>query len=498
MILTILSILVCLHIQGNNDPEGLKQNGVVAEIDSLKITAEEFYLSYEYGPAFPKRKNDSKERYLNYMINEKLLALDGYSRKIDTTEQAVETLNEYRNDIMTEELFKQDILSKVKIERHEIDSAVSKKNIILEIKWLFAADDEKIKSYLTQLKSGISFDSLFSQQINDTVFFDNRYMKIDRDRLGIKNPALAAIADSLKAGEISLPVHTNDGWYIIKLENASEDLITTESEFEKAEQEAVSSIKKYKMDKLSDKYVNELMMQHNPVIKRDAFNFLRSYLGNLLLSKEKYSNWNLSGKLASAVNNLNNSGEENHALASLVQLIDGKFTITDFLTWYRSRSHYINLNENDLKSFSASLENLIWRMVRDRLLAQKAFERGFNNAETVIKQTNWWKDKIISSMVKNEITTSVLLGNKEVKTGNKNDSLKVSAEIDEEFNEKLLRRILSLKKNHKININKKLLGQINVSVENDPRAVEFYIVKQGTLIPRTPYPTIDKEWAKWE
>jgi hypothetical protein len=98
-------------------------------------------------------------------------------------------------------------------------------------------------------------------------------------------------------------------------------------------------------------------------------------------------------------------------------------------------------------------------MVRDRLLAQKAFERGFNNAETVIKQTNWWRDKIISSMVKNEITNSVLLENKEVKTGNKNDSLKVSAEIDEEFNEKLLRKILSLKKNHKIDINKKLLDQ---------------------------------------
>jgi len=485
-------------VQGNNSPEGINQSGVVAEIDSLKITAEEFYLSYEYGPAFPKRKNDSKERYLNYMINEKLLALDGYSRKIDTTGQAVEALNELRNDLAAEELFKQDILSKVKIEKREIDSAVSKKNIILEIKWLFAANDERLTSYLNQLKSGISFDSLFNQQLNDTVFFDNRYMKIERDLLGKKNPALAAIADSLKAGEISLPVHTNDGWYIIKLENASEDLITTESEYETAEQEAVSSIKKYKMDKLSDVYVNELMKQHNPVIKRDAFNFLRSYLGNLLLSKEKYSDWNLSEKLTSAVNNLNNSGEENYTKALLVELNDGKFTIAEFLTWYRSRSHYINLNESDLKSFSVSLENLIWRMVRDRLLAQKAFERGFNNAETVIKQTNWWRDKIISSMVKNEITNSVLLENKEVKTGNKNDSMKVSAEIDEEFNEKLLRKILSLKKNHKTVINKKLLNQINVSVENDPRAVEFYIVKQGTLIPRTPYPTIDKDWAKWE
>jgi len=31
----------------------------------------------EVGPIFPKRKDNSRQAYLNYMINEKLLALDG-------------------------------------------------------------------------------------------------------------------------------------------------------------------------------------------------------------------------------------------------------------------------------------------------------------------------------------------------------------------------------------------------------------------------------------
>jgi hypothetical protein len=219
MILNIL-FTACFLLRGGENPKRLNHDGIVAEVDSLKITAGEFFLSYEYGPAFPKREKNSKERYLNYMINEKLLALDGYSRRIDTTEQALETLNEFRNDLAAEELFKHDILNKVKIEQPEIDSVVGKKNMILEIKWLYAEDDNKIKSYLNRLKSGVSFDSLFHQQINDSVSADDRYMKIDRYRLERKNAALAGIVDSLKAGGISLPVHADDGCYIVKLENA--------------------------------------------------------------------------------------------------------------------------------------------------------------------------------------------------------------------------------------------------------------------------------------
>ena len=478
--------------------EGIKGNNIIAQIDSIKISAQEFYFSYEYGPAFVKRDRDSKERYLDYMINEKLMALDGYSRGIDTSKQTIDMLDEFKNDIASEELFKQDILSRIKIEESEIDSVISKKNLVLEIKWLYAKDDEDVKSYLTQIKSGLTFDSLYSEQFKDSVYRDDRYMKIDRYLLERKNPMLAGVVDSLRVGEVSFPLHTDDGWYIVKLENVTQNLITTESEYERMRQESVNSLKKEKMDKLSDQYVNEIMTEHNPIIKRDAFNFLRSYLGNVSLPHKKYTDWNLSEKLSTAIKNLNVSNENEYAQTTLVELKNGKFTINDFLTWFRNRSLYISLNEKDLKDFSISLENLIWRMVRDRLLAQEAIEKGLANTESVMKQSRWWKDKIVSSIVRNEITNSVILDNKETKVNSNVDSSKEQTGINEEFNAKLLRKILALKKKYKVSINKDLLNEIHVSDEDNPGAVNFYFVKQGGLIPRTPYPTIDSDWINWE
>ena len=51
------------------DENSKNKNEIVAQIGAIKITAEEFIYSYEFGPAFPKRKDNSKRTHLNYMIN---------------------------------------------------------------------------------------------------------------------------------------------------------------------------------------------------------------------------------------------------------------------------------------------------------------------------------------------------------------------------------------------------------------------------------------------
>ncbi len=92
--------------KAGNQNKNFPLKGIIAKLDTLKISAEEFYYGYEFGPAFVKREKESKEKYLNYLINEKLMALDGYSRGLDTTAIVVDMLKEYKNDLATEELFK--------------------------------------------------------------------------------------------------------------------------------------------------------------------------------------------------------------------------------------------------------------------------------------------------------------------------------------------------------------------------------------------------------
>ena len=173
---------------------------IVASIGSINITAEEFSNNYEFGHAFVKRKSDSKIRHLNYMINEKLLALDGYSRNIDGNDEIASIIKDFENDLATEEMFKEDILKNVEISEEEIDTVVTHKQLELDIRWLYAKNNKEKDDLLLELNIGISFDSLYQSQFEDSIYLDDRSMKINRYQLGKKNPELAAIIDTLPFG----------------------------------------------------------------------------------------------------------------------------------------------------------------------------------------------------------------------------------------------------------------------------------------------------------
>jgi hypothetical protein len=207
----------------------------------------------------------------------------------------------------------------------------------------------------------------------------------------------------------------------------------------------------------------------------------------------------MSGKLDAALNELQVT-KDNVGQSVLVVMNEGNVTLKEFLNWYQNRSQYIKLNKNDLQSFSKSLENLIWRMLRDKLLSEKAYERNFHQTMAFKKQTKWWKDKIVYSAVKKDIVESIALENEENKF-NSLDSLDIEhnkEKINTEITRRLFLRLNELKKKYEININEDVLEKTYVSEENNPKAIDFYTVKKGGLIPRTPYPTIDFEWINWE
>lgn len=500
--LLILFLLISVNIKSQglfeeSNKNTVDVNDIVATIGTLNLTVGEFFYSYEYGPAFAKREKNSKNIYLKYMINEKLLAIDGYANKLLEKDEARNMLDDIQADLATEEMFKDEILNKVNISKDELESGIERKQNTLQLKWLFSTDEQTIINYANQLDRGIKFDSLFNLQLNDSVFANDREMKTTEFDLIKKNRVLAKIIENLKPGEISHPINTDDGWYIIEFDNKWKNMLTGETEYDKVKSEVNEVLMKTKIDSLSDVYVNKLMLEENPVIQRNVADVLKYYIAKNILSDETNSKWEIRNKLDSALAKLGFNKNDNYKSLIIAKGKKTNFTLEEFLSWFWNRDQYFKIPGDSFLNYSFALEKIIWQMVRDKILVREAKEKKYFDNNWVKTQTGWWRDKIVYSAEINKLSNSVMIEyeRKMVPTNSKESK---DAYLSSELTKKMLHKLLELKREYKITVNQNVLDKIKVSSENEPKSVDVYYIKKGSMIPRNPFPTISAEWAAWE
>jgi hypothetical protein len=250
------------------------------------------------------------------------------------------------------------------------------------------------------------------------------------------------------------------------------------------------------MDEYSDKYVDSLLRNAEPVIDGKAFQIIRTYVGKFELPKETFDEWNLQKLYDKAYSEL--AGNKKTAASSfvLVRLNDTILTVGDFIHWYNQRVDYLKFPKTDKKAFSASIEGLIWRMVRDNVLTSVAARKGMMDLPVVKSQAEWWKDKILYALVRDDMGNTLTL-----KISDQKQSLlkpKTNEDMSSEINKMLLRKLNALKSKYKIKINDAILNKIVVQDENNPKAIDMYIVKKGGIYPHPAFPSIDKYWQMWE
>lgn len=489
-----------------------KHTDVVAEVGEIDITAGEFVVNYEFGPAFLKRIPDSKQRYLEVMINEKLLALEGYARGLDDSPEVKRSLLEVEGDLITEELYKEDVLSIVDVSEQELTEAVEKSRETVSVQWLFTESMDQIIEWKKALDQGISFDSLFFDQLSDSISLDDRMMEKTRFRIDLDNPSLGRIVDTLQYNEPSLPIKVNEGWYIVNIHNVTRDVIMTESQHAQQRERAKRKLLQYKAERLADQYVHGMMMQQNATIKREAFNRLMAHIGKMALRPEKYEEWELAAFLDE---NSNGNFIEINGNAVLVQYDSGEIAVADFVDWYQIRKKYFHFDISSKINFFGSLQRTIWQMMRDKLLIERAYERGLHKLPSVREQKEWWEEKIVYSAMKLEMAKDVNVTEEKLRDyyqKNLNEFTNAKGEVvpfekargnvisafqSQEYMARVYREILKLKKKYQIEIDEKLLADIGVENEGNPQAIDVYVVKKGGTLPRQAYPTIDWEWRAW-
>lgn len=489
---------------------------VVARVGPSAITARQFLLAYEFGPAFPKRQKDSKRRFLEYMINEKLLALGAADRGGRAAPEVKRSVSEVVDDLATEELYREDILSKVRVTEGELQDAIAAQRTQYSLRWIYAPTRGGIDQFRDLLSHGLGFDSAFALQLGDSVKPDLRSWETTRFKVRTLRPALAAVADTLKVGIPSAPFEGPDGWYILCLGTVTFDAITSESEEIRQRHDGQRALTQQKADSLSDLYINRLMLDHRPVIEPRTFGILGAYLGQTWLPEERrnsvYRSQSIDRETAlAAVANIDRFAKE-----PLVRMKDRMVTLGRFLSWYRVRDTVLRLRTSSLPAYLSSLQAVVWKMVRDGLLIERATKREMPKRESVRTQKGWWEDKVLYALEKKRLTDSISISDDELRSYYRDharayrDSSGKSLSFDQakenvrkdyysfEVMKQLLHRIIALKRKYPVELYEDVLRTLPVDTENDPKAIDVYIAKKGGTFPHPAFPTIDYDWQAWQ
>jgi hypothetical protein len=500
-------VAVCFsYLEAQND------SSIVATVGSYQISSYDLLTSYEFGPAFVKRRRDPLREHLKYMIYERLLALEAERNGLNTAGFVQERIKALEEDGAVEQLYKQDILSQVKLSEKQIAKDTRKAKIAISLRWIFKPTKSEVEQTKKMIVAGAPFDSLYALQFDSTVNADSRSLETTLLKLEQDNEELSKTVSTMSVGNISQPVQGKDGYYIFRLDKALQNPITTESEYTELKNQAIEIRTKLIADGLADQYVKNIMRQHTPVIKAEGFNILRAYLADKGLSRDTKVKWDIPSVFwtEAGPQPIRNSGK--YLSRPLVTFGSRTMTIRDYAQWYDIRQ--FQFDTRSLEAFNSSVKKTIWKVVQNKLLSEEAYRRGLDRLPFVANETKKWEAKLLYLSQRATLARTINASDSVLKIyysahkklyrnaqGKPMDFAPVRESVKSDYfsSEELLllvKTIESLKQKYPVTINEELLQRLSRKTESDPRAIEIIFYKPGGTFPRVAFPTIDEAWSK--
>ncbi len=483
---------------------------VVATVGRFSITRQDLLDSYEFGPAFVKRLPDPLRKHLEFMIDERLLALDAEQLKYDTTQFVRERVSALEEDLTVDELYKDEVRSKVKLSEKEIEAGVQKSKTNLRLRWIFSGNKQKAEQVSHQLKSGASFDSLYNLQVDSTSEkkLETTLLKLERDV-----PEFANGIRTLKTKQISAPLQGPDGYYIVHIDQVWQNPLTPETEYEKLKHETVEALRTSKADKLAGELVRTKMKSANPVIKAEGFNIIRAYLADKGLSRDTQVKWNIPSTFMTEAGPVPINASDKFLRRPLVTFAGQTLNVRDYVRWFDVRQ--FQLKRSSLAAFNSSVKQTIWKMVQDRMLSREAYARGLNKRPEVRHEAKKWEAKLLYLAGRSHLMRTISISDsmlkkqyqqekkryrdadgKQLTFEKARDQVRLDVYFDAETGT-LFRTLQQLRKKYEVDINEEAVKQLDARVSRDPNAIDVMFYKPGGTFPRVAFPSIDERWQSF-
>lgn len=260
------------------------ENKVLAIIGSDEITVGEFKDRFEFMPHlnYSDSNIDSiKMEFLYSLIAEKLWALEALQLRIDTFETIKHSLHSLQNLFVKDELYKQEVESKIVITNDEISKGLSNINRIISVSIITSPDSIEIWNLFDAFQSGLRFDSMLVVMGMPEKRFEIKYGSLEDE-------AVEDMLYSLNLNEITKPVKSKDHWFIFKLVGDHKDTSIDLSN-DHSKNIVLKKLKDRKAQKLGRNFLDNLLGGESITADRKLFDVFTEKLIEVLKRRSEKS-----------------------------------------------------------------------------------------------------------------------------------------------------------------------------------------------------------------
>ena len=431
------------------------------------------------------------------MINEKILALEGYNLGFDNSEKVKILEQKLLDELLIEELFSENVNSKIDIKPAEVEQAILKSKVSWKMNFWFEKEKEQADFIHNEMKKN-GFKNTVSEilRFNPEVKLQEKDFETDYITWLELAPEILEKIKDLSIHDISEPIKLDGGYYIFQIQDLRREPI---SDFNlKDQHERFRQILYYR--KLKDeagKYVVSVMKPKKVVTSgKTLYELTKVYM----TWKQDTTKLKFTDFVTEQKNNLLSK--------SLVTFSQENWNVLDFL----KRFDPTNIDDKifNKENIGGEISKQVALKVRDEVLTKLALENDLDKNKNVQKQMKEWRDKWTYDETRRYYLKEIMISDEDAeKYFNKNiKSFQINFDeppIYEDYKNTakrfayihqaeniLINEIDSLKEKYPININSAVLDTITTIDFEKSRWQSLQIFKRSTN--RLAVPIVDPAW----
>ena len=399
-----LCVLLCVLLSASGcgpaapgSTESSGEGAIVATVGGEPIYARDFVLNYELGFPHLYRGDNTRLAYLNRIIDEKLLALEGIRRGLLDHEAVRWNIEDLREELLVEQVFQRYVNDRVSITPQDITLAMQQDRTSFRLRYLLARSPAEAHRLRNEALSGglpaliRDFVLKNDEQNLHPSDFESPYVT-SHDL----HPDLMAAVTDLQVGEISAPVPYHGQFLLLQLVDVRREPVPPSAAARASYEQTVFH---QKASVLARAFIGSMMKPLEVRLKPASYKLLR----------DKLWHWHQDGppqgSLLTALLAREATDADHLRLILddvLITTSDGDWTVRDFLAAFPATRYPLRHERREV--FENDLYDAIGLTLRDHYFVQRALEEDMDENPALYHELALWTDKWVYRVLREELT----------------------------------------------------------------------------------------------